>query len=200
MTWFPPSCGFIKRNIDSAARGSPGHAAGGGIFRDSFGVFRGCFAAYIGVKLVLHTELFTAILAIEYANSVGWDKLWLECDSKLVLAAFDKVDLVPWDLRSRWIHCIKLCSQMHFSYSHIYREGNLCANRLANYGIDHRVELIRWDHLPLFVRDSFACNHCGFPSFPLFFIVIMGFGQVPLCLLLVFFIYFYKYGLPSMIC
>uniref|UniRef100_A0A0R0IXX9 RNase H type-1 domain-containing protein n=1 Tax=Glycine max TaxID=3847 RepID=A0A0R0IXX9_SOYBN len=108
--------------------------------------------------------------AIEYANSVGWDKLWLECDSKLVLAAFDKVDLVPWDLRSRWIHCIKLCSQMHFSYSHIYREGNLCANRLANYGIDHRVELIRWDHLPLFVRDSFACNHCGFPSFPLFFI------------------------------
>ena len=148
----------------------------------------------------LHTEFFTAILAIEYANSVGWDKLWLECDSKLVLAAFDKVDLVPWDLRSRWIHCIKLCSQMHFSYSHIYREGNLCANRLANYGIDHRVELIRWDHLPLFVRDSFACNHCGFPSFPLFFIVIMGFGQVLLCLLLVFFIYFYKYGLPSMIC
>ena len=82
-----------------------------------------------------------------------------------MLATFDKVDLVPWDLISRWIHCIKLCSQIHFSCSHIYREGNLCADRLANYGIDHRVELIRWDHLPLFVRDSFARNHCGFPSF-----------------------------------
>ena len=50
--------------------------AGGGIFHDSFGVFHGCFAAYIGVKSALHAEHFAAILAIEYAHSVGCDKLW----------------------------------------------------------------------------------------------------------------------------
>ena len=76
VTWFPHACGFIKCNTDGAASSSPGHVAGGGIFHDSFGVFHGCFAAYIGVKSALHAEHFAAILAIEYAHSVGCDKLW----------------------------------------------------------------------------------------------------------------------------
>ena len=52
------------------------HGMGSVIFHDSFGVFHGCFAAYIGVKSALHAEHFAAILAIEYAHSVGCDKLW----------------------------------------------------------------------------------------------------------------------------
>lgn len=33
--WIPPNCGWIKCNIDGSARGSPGFAGEGGIFRDS---------------------------------------------------------------------------------------------------------------------------------------------------------------------
>jgi len=39
---------------DGASRGSPSQAACGGIFRDRFGAFRGCFALYLGVKSALH--------------------------------------------------------------------------------------------------------------------------------------------------
>lgn len=54
-----------------ASRGSPGHAASGGIFRDSFGVFRGCFSFFIGIKSAVHAELCIAMVAIEQASLVG---------------------------------------------------------------------------------------------------------------------------------
>ena len=41
---------MIKCNIDGAARGSPGHAGCGGIFRDCSGPTLGCFAAYISIR------------------------------------------------------------------------------------------------------------------------------------------------------
>jgi len=56
---------------------------------------------YIGVKYALRAELFAAILTFEHAHLVGWSKLWLECDSTLVLDAFKISNLVPYDLNRR---------------------------------------------------------------------------------------------------
>lgn len=43
----PPCSGTIKCNTDGSSKGSPGHAASGGIFRDHMGGFLGCFSSYI---------------------------------------------------------------------------------------------------------------------------------------------------------
>jgi len=34
--------------------------------------------------------------AIEIAHRRGWYKLWLECDSSLVVKVFDHDDVIPW--------------------------------------------------------------------------------------------------------
>ncbi|KAH1228262.1 hypothetical protein GmHk_10G028285 [Glycine max] len=80
----------------------------------------------------------TIILAIEHAFFVGLSKLWLECDSTLVLKAFKNPHLVTWEIRSHWNRCVTLTSWMFFQISHIFREG---ANKIVNFGIEHRLEL-----------------------------------------------------------
>lgn len=47
VDWHLPISGYIKCNSDGASRGSLGQIGSGGIFRDGFGKFRGCFVEYI---------------------------------------------------------------------------------------------------------------------------------------------------------
>lgn len=134
VIWSPPPCHWVKCNTDGAARGALGWSACGGIFRDYRGSVLGCFAANLGVSCSLQAELF-GVLAIENAVVKGWKNLWLECDSQLVVAAFKSSYIVPWKLRNRWFNCLDSIRSMRFYVSHIYREGNTCADRLANHGL-----------------------------------------------------------------
>lgn len=160
----PPPCGWIKANTDGAAKGSPGHATGGGIFRDRSGAVLGCFAAYYGISWSLYAELLAAMTSIEIAHQRGWSKLWLECNSSLVVQAFSNVDLVPLRLRNKWRNCLCLVSNMIFRVSHIYREVNACADKLASFGVVSRC-FTWWDLVPNFIRDEFFRNRFNLPSY-----------------------------------
>jgi hypothetical protein len=48
--------------------------------------------------------------------------------------------------------------------SHVYREGNHCANGLAKIGLNLNSCTI-WNELPLEIRDSFDSNKLGKPFF-----------------------------------
>lgn len=61
----------------------------------------GCFSLNLSVSIVLHAELNGAMLAIETVFQRGWNRLWLENDSLLVIQAFRNPDLVPWKLTKR---------------------------------------------------------------------------------------------------
>src|SRR6266487_2208711 len=89
---------------------------------------------------VFHVELIALILAMELANSKGWKYLWLESNSLMALRAFNSIDLVPWDLRNRWSNCLSL--GLNLRWSHIYREGNACADKFATLG--HAYANLRW--------------------------------------------------------
>src|SRR6266487_7107213 len=124
-----PIVSWIKCNIDGTAKGCPGPAACGGIFRDSNAAVVGCFAQNLHISTAFHAELIGAILAIELASKNGWISLWLETDSQLVSMAFKNHGLVPWRLRNRWLNCVELTKNMRFIISHIFREGNRCADK-----------------------------------------------------------------------
>jgi hypothetical protein len=53
---------------------------------------------------------------------------------------------------------------MNFFVSHIYREGNACADAFANLGLG-LVNFVYWNVVPQFVCDSFTRNEMGFPCF-----------------------------------
>lgn len=93
VDWLSPHCDWFKCNT---AKGFPGNAGGGGIFRDKSAVVLGCFATYYGIAHSIHAELLAVFHAIELAHQKGWHPLWLECDSTSVVLAFSGIDMVSW--------------------------------------------------------------------------------------------------------
>jgi len=82
----------------------------------------------------------------------------------LVTLAFKSPKLVPWQLQNRWENCIHLTYSMAFMVTHIYREGNHCADKLANIGLTSQT-FTWWDHMPTQIGGDFTRNRLGLPYF-----------------------------------
>jgi len=92
------------------------------------------------------------VFAIEYALKHRWQYLWVEGDSRSALGAFRNTYLVPFVLRNRWHNCMN--AGISVMSSRIFREGNICADKLANHG--HGVTSpFWWDVLPTFICQDF---------------------------------------------
>ena len=99
--------------------------------------FIGVFSAFLEVQTGLVAEFYGVIHAMEEAQKMGLTNVWLECDSALVCAAFTARTNVHW-FRNRWNTCLKYYEKIRFRVTHIFREGNVCANKLTNLGFIHR--------------------------------------------------------------
>lgn len=53
---------------------------------------------------------------------------------------------------------------MTFVYSHIFREGNSCADKLASHGFSVN-GLVWWDFVPSFISEEAFINGMGFPNY-----------------------------------
>ena len=133
VIWNFPPRNWIKVNIDGAAKGSPGHAGCGGIFRNCRGFSKGCFAKYLGIKFAFEAEILGFITAIEIAKKFNWSPLWIESDSAYVVTLFSTNSFnVPWEIRNRWSKALSDAKSLNVHVSHIYREGNCVADKLAS--------------------------------------------------------------------
>jgi hypothetical protein len=117
--------------------------------------FLGIIQMVLGAVLLAILEWFLScmismviILALELAHSFGWYNIWVESDSILALRVFENSSVVPWDLRNHCSNCLGL--GLNIASSHIYREGNICADtlrilviRLPDLG--GGIFCIRWD-------------------------------------------------------
>ncbi|KAL8535021.1 hypothetical protein ACS0TY_010878 [Phlomoides rotata] len=137
VRWQVPPINVIKINIDGGAAGSPGLLTGGEVFRDNFGVFRGCFAVSHGRGFAFEAELATTLFSIELAHDKGWNTIWLESDSTYVVHILKSIDRVR-----------RLRSGLNMVVSHIYREGNAVADRLTREVVD---KFQWWSVPPLFL-------------------------------------------------
>jgi hypothetical protein len=88
--------------------------------------------------------------------------LWIESDSKSALLAFENHTIVPWTLQNRWANCLQL--GLLLRWSHIFREGNACADRLASMGYSF-VAFNWWDSLPLVLQDDLLRAKLDVPSY-----------------------------------
>ncbi|KAL8477241.1 hypothetical protein ACS0TY_029509 [Phlomoides rotata] len=157
VRWQLPPVGVLKINIDGSVVGSPGHLTGGGIFRDHFGMLRGCFAVSHGCSYAFEAELATAFCAIELAYDKGWSNIWLESDSTYVVHILKSSSPeIPWRLLARWYQVRWLRPNLHMVVSHIFREGNAVADRLS------RKEVDRFIRAPFSLTAGFVPKE-GFP-------------------------------------
>jgi len=65
------------------------------------GEFIGVFSAFLEVHTALVIEFYGVIHAMEEAQKMGINNVWLECYSVLIYVAFTVRTNVPWMLRNR---------------------------------------------------------------------------------------------------
>lgn len=123
-----------------------------------------CFGEKTGLGDSLHAELSGVMRAIELASTHHWTNLWLETDSELVVRAFKNNAIIPWHLCNRWLNCMQVISRMNFLVSHIFREGNECADSLASLGANVDSPTV-WYEPPLCIRSYLGRNRLGLPNF-----------------------------------
>jgi ribonuclease HI len=104
------------------------------------------------------------ILAIECDFDRGWSHLWLESDSKLAVLAFKSCNIIPWQLYNRWLNCMIMIISMNFVVSHVYREGNHVADKLANIGLSLNA-FTWWNIAPNVIWSDLARNRDGLPYY-----------------------------------
>ena len=87
---------LVKINTDGVARGYPGLATCGNIFRGSMREFIGVFSAFLEVQTVMVVEFYGVIHVMEEAQKTRLTNVWVECDSPLVCATFTTRTNVPY--------------------------------------------------------------------------------------------------------
>jgi len=102
------------------------------------GEFIGAFFALLEVQNVMVVEFYGVIHAMQEVQKMGLINVWLECDSVLVCVALTARTNVSWILCNRWNTCLNYCGKIRFMVTHIFREGNVCVDKLANLGFIHR--------------------------------------------------------------
>lgn len=89
-------------------------------------------------------------------------RVWLESDSKGVVNAFYNPSLIPLRFRNPWHNCTH--NGLMVICSHIYREGNSCADTVAAMG--HTLDATTWYHsMPTSLSVDFARDIHGLPNF-----------------------------------
>lgn len=162
VIWHPPLINWTKANTDGAPTSTS--SACGIIFRGFNADFLLCMSVNLGPGNAFSAELCGAMRAIEVAYQKQWFKLWLETDSQLVVLAFNNSSCVPWRLRNRWENCNNLLISMNFMVTHIYREGNQCADSLANIGLSTQGLFLGESVLSL-LASQYSKDKLGMPSF-----------------------------------
>jgi len=71
---------------------------------------------------------------MEEAQKMGLTNVWHECDFVLVCVVFTDRTNVLWMFPNRWNTCLNYREKIRFRVTHIFREGNACADKLANLG------------------------------------------------------------------
>jgi len=89
---------------------------------------------------------------------MGLTNVWLECDYVLVCAALTARTNVLWMLRNRWNTYLNYCRKIMFRVTHVFREGNACADKLANLEFIDRESFHWYNRLPSILFLEFFMN------------------------------------------
>jgi ribonuclease HI len=132
----------LEAYIDGGSRGNPGDAGIGVYFP---GVVR--IAEYLGTGTNNFAEYSALLTALRYAVFCRCEQLHVYADSELVVKQIQgeyqvkNENIRPLYQRAqRWIALIP-----SFSISHVRRESNKEADKLANLAMDTRRNSLKWD-------------------------------------------------------
>ncbi|XP_057815560.2 uncharacterized protein LOC131029183 [Cryptomeria japonica] len=126
--------GKYKLNFDGAAKGNPGQAGTGCIIRDHNGDCVWAISRKIGSDTNNEVEMEAITMGLQLCRAKGIGNIDIEGDSQLCIQAAIKKEIHNWNLKG-WLQKIgELLNELkEYSLSHVYREANIFADRLANH-------------------------------------------------------------------
>ncbi|CAJ2647032.1 unnamed protein product [Trifolium pratense] len=132
--WKKPQEGWVKLNCDRAYKDSLELAGCGGLLRDSDGRWLTGYSRKIGTCDALGAEMWGMYLGMQIAWRQGFNNLQVESDSKMLVDMITgkaRINGKPPTLVRRIQELLKLNWQVQIN--HTWREGNRCADWLANF-------------------------------------------------------------------
>ncbi len=127
---------------DGASRGNPGPAGAAAILQDPLGNLQGRAARYLGRATNNAAEYRALLLGLEMALGRGVKRLKIFTDSKLVVEQLNgRYQVKSPQLKPLWRQAVKQLQKLEaYTISHIHRDLNFEADRLANQVIDQYSE------------------------------------------------------------
>jgi ribonuclease HI len=125
---------------DGAARGNPGPAGAGAYIEDETGTCVSEVFRYLGKATNNVAEYQALLLGLETAVELGAGSLEIRADSELMVRQLTGLYRVRNPaLKQLCRRALELASQFdHVDYTHVRREQNKRADRLANRAIDEQ--------------------------------------------------------------
>jgi len=132
--WKMPVDGWVKLNCDGACKGNGELVGCGGLFRQPDGKLIKGFSCKIGACDTLHAKMWGLYLGLDMAWREGLSHLIVESDSKVLVDMVSnncKINGVIPSLIRRIQELLR--RDWHTQVIHTWREGNRCADWLANF-------------------------------------------------------------------
>nr|XP_027093674.1 uncharacterized protein LOC113714076 [Coffea arabica] len=162
VAWEKPPFGLIKFNSDASV--NHGRATGGGLLRDYQGKLIFAYYKEFGEQDVLEAESMALLFGMQLCLQRGFRPSLVEVDSKALVQLVVSGVIAKWPLCNILRKVRGLLEGFSASISHIFREANSPANRLADIGA---VGVRVYDHfhqLPAIVQASIVLDSRGVPG------------------------------------
>ncbi|HWZ44245.1 MAG TPA: ribonuclease HI family protein [Candidatus Saccharimonadales bacterium] len=127
-------------HIDGGARGNPGPAAYGVVFRNAEGHVLAELSKYLGAQTNNYAEYSGLLAALEYGQQQGLTAMKVFSDSELLVKQIKgQYKVSSPGLRPLFDQAKKMIGHFqHFSIQHVFREQNRDADRLVNKVLDQQ--------------------------------------------------------------
>jgi ribonuclease HI len=134
----------LEMFVDGASRGNPGDA-GAGIYFASEGKMILELGFYLGEKTNNQAEYLALLIGLFFSKKYvnDGDFLHIKSDSQLLVRQMSGIYKVK-DQRLKVMRDLALLflkSIPNFTIEHVFREKNIHADRMANFGVDKKIEI-----------------------------------------------------------
>ncbi|KAL2242478.1 UNVERIFIED_CONTAM: putative ribonuclease H protein [Sesamum indicum] len=164
VKWNKPDRGWIKINTDGASKGNPGPAGAGGIARDERGAAIFAFYEFIGEATNMYAEVYGLFKALQICQTENFNRIWIEVDAVNIIRLIKEPSKGHWTLQHMLSRINLFLKRVEFRITHIYREGNMAADHLANLACTTKsAEVYRGDELHGHIIGIIKCDGLGIP-------------------------------------
>ncbi|KAL0904830.1 hypothetical protein M5K25_026985 [Dendrobium thyrsiflorum] len=163
VKWCKPSYPFVKLNSDGSV-GNSG-AGFGGIVRNHLGDFLFAYAGKADTSNVLTAELLGLLYGLISCSERGFLNINIEVDAINLIQIFNRKDSMGNPGNFYTIRRInQLLISVNYTLSHIYREGNACADFFAKMGSQMvGFHLFSEANLPFIAKGIITLDKAGLP-------------------------------------